>query len=473
MPESIPGLARSSRLLAAAAVAVACGAGARAHAQQPSTAPLAVLAAPPSKSALQNGLTVVVAEDHATPRVGIALAFGVGHKDDPPGRRGMARLCMELLGDAATRHLSKSDRPGLFRSLGVEPATIAADVSYDTTMLRVEVPANQLELYLWLLGDRMGFWLDGVDEAAIREKRGAIDGAFADLMKRAYGAVYPRVREALFGPRHPYGAISVGDAAELARVLPEDVRDRARALYMASNATLYLTGDVTPAGVKGLVDRYFGPMLAGPPPPAPAAPPPVELAGERRLRMEANVRRPLLVLAWPTAPYLQRDDLALDVIALLLESRLEKRLVQEEKVAEQVSASQFSRTFASDFTISITVAAGRSPDDALRLLDAELDQLRAADPAADEAKHLLTLRIAEVALSQDLLADRSRRMPLFVPPSGDPGYLARYLDGYRGLTPASLREAANAQLPRGKRLVTVVTPASSAPRGGRVVEGGR
>ena len=415
---------------------------------------------------------MVLSADHAAPRVSFDVVYRIGHADDPPGRPMMASFMAELLAGAATRHLGRAQRAGLFLSLGLEPVAAQTVTRLDDTQITVaDVPSNQLELYLWLLADRFAFGLDELDDAALRDARAAVDKAHAETESRPHALVGDRLREALYGPSHPYGVTMNGDAGALAQLTPAEIRARARALYTPANAALVVTGDFAPAAARALVEKYFGPIAKGPPLPAPREVPPARLPGERRLQLEAGVPEAQLVLAWPTARFAQPDDLALDLLAGLLTHRLQHRLLGDGKPFENVSVAQLSRTRESCFVITVTLAPGGSAAAALPLVDAELDRLRAADTSPDELHAVMAEQLGHLGAIADSSRYRALRLGSSWGLGADPTYLGPSFAAYTVHSAASLRAAALANLPPGKRVVALVIPSREAPPAGRFAPG--
>lgn len=460
-------------LLSSAALALTLVASPALRAQQIAAAPPPAQAAPiVEKYALPSGLRVILREDHSSPRVAIDIAYHVGTKDDPAGRRGMAQLFELFLTSPSTRHLEKRARADLLSTLGAYTMPVEINAGLDFTHVLCTAPAHQLELLLWLESDRMGFLLDGVNDAALKEARGRIDDDLRARSDKQYEHVVARAREALFGAKHPYGITFQGDSTELAAVTVDEVRARFRSHYSAANATLAIAGDIAPARVKALVATYFGP-IPGAPAPQQAQAPEITLTGEKRIAMEANVDRPVVLAMWPTPRLFEADDLALDVAARILEERLSARLIDADKVAEHVSAAQSSLQLASFFMLRAFVAKGHTADEALRAADDVLDKLRTTDAAADEVERAYRGIVAANMLRENSLEGRARRLIVFDHYLREPGHLPTHLAGYRAVTPASLRATVNARLPAGRRLVAKLTPSASAPKGGRVVGGPR
>jgi zinc protease len=422
---------------------------------------------------LQNGLEVAILEEHAQAQVHVTLALHRGYGDDPADRRGAARLLAALFADGGTRHLRRADRAHLFESLEIKQPTLRPLVRVEDTRFSLEgLPSGQLALHLWMLGDRLGFWLDGMDEEALTAARAAVAAEDRNLKARTQSALPQLTAVALYGPTHPNALPFTVEPAALERLDLESLRARAREIYTPRNALLVIAGDVDPDEAKKLVTRYFGPIVAGPETPARPSPPKLpELSGERRLSVEAPTWEEHLWMSWPTAPMTTDDDYALDVLGAHLDRVLARRL-KDAGLVTWVNSGQESHTLESRFWVNATIASSHTSDEVIAVIDAELDALRAADLPADQMARAVSDRLTEVGTSYDDPRQRAFRLAGYWGISrellGFPAYVARY----RAITPAAFRKAVTGNIPAGKRVVAVVKHKSGAPAGGRL-SGGR
>lgn len=438
-------------LVAALSLAVHPG-PARAQVSPAPAAPAAPAAHVPAVEVLTlaNGLKVLLQEDHRAPLVSIRVLYRVGDRDDPPAQPGMAALVADLLGDPSTRHVARGGRDGVIRTVGAHPWSVKAHSHPDYTFVQSVVPSSALALALWLESDRMGFLADGADEPRVAELR-------AGLAERAAGRtpgerLDQAVIEAVHGAGHPYGPRPEAEAPLAAR----DVRARIRSHYGPANASLTLIGDLDPGEAKNLVHKLFGPIAGAPAPPqatAPTRPP----AGAQRRELAIADLKSMVVLAWPTAAYLEPDDLALDGVARLLRQRLSRRLVDELKVADWASAFQQSRHLGSVFVVLATLAEGRTHDEVERLLAEEIARLQAAEPDPAEVRRARLRVLAESGEERDTLQMRAHWLSLLDHERGDPGTAGNVVASYRGLTGAVLQRAARAQLASERRLTVRCT----------------
>src|SRR6187399_2388728 len=228
--------------------------------------PLAVTAAPAGKAdipyetfTLPNGLTVIVHEDHKAPIVALSTWYGVGSKHEPAGQTGFAHLFEHLMFNGS------ENAPGdLFAPLREVGATdLNGTTNFDRTNYFETVPKPALERALFLESDRMGWLLGAVDQGVLDEQRGVVQNEKRQGDNRPYGLVFYELLEQLLGST-PYGHNVIGSMADLDAASLDDVKNWFRQHYGPNNTVLVLAGDVDVAEARPLVEKYFGPIAAGP-----------------------------------------------------------------------------------------------------------------------------------------------------------------------------------------------------------------
>ncbi len=424
---------------------------------------------PAEKTRLENGLELLVHEDHRTPIVTVNVWYHVGSKDEPAGKNGFAHLFEHLMFQGS-KHVPED---AYFRILERAGASdINGTTNSDRTNYFETLPPNQLELALWLESDRMGFLLDHVDQLTFQGQRDVVKNERRQRYENTpYGMVGAFAREALFPPSHPYHTTTIGTPKDLDAASLDDVRAFFRKWYVPSNATLVVAGDIDKAKTKALVEKYFGP-LRGAPAPQRKPPPEVTLAKQTRLDVSAAVELGRLQISWPTPAFFTAADAALDMAAHVLSSgktsRLYKRLVYDLQIAQDVSANQGSMELASSFQISATAAPGHTADELLKVIDEELMKLGSAPPVDAELARAKTAVRAQAVFELERDASRADMLNRYNHYTGDPGYLAKDLDAHERVTAAQVKDAVVKYLPLERRVVTVVTPNKAAPVCGRL-----
>ena len=335
---------------------------------------------------LDNGLTVVLHEDHKTPLVSVYVTYNVGSKDDPPGRTGFAHLFEHMMFQGSA-HSDETYHAPVYAYLTESQGT----TSEDMTVYSQTVTPNALERVLWLEADRMGFLLpsvtvrklDKVREVVKNERRETLD----DL---PHGEVEETLRRALYPPGHPYRNLTLGSMADLSAARLADFSRFSQKHYQPNNAFLCIAGDFEPLQARRWVEKYFGSLSSGAPAPAPRPQVPI-LTRAQRIVLYDRVNHPFALLVWPTVPVHHADEAALDVLASVLGgssrgNRLYRALTYDRQVASSATAAHPTHRLAGTFEVSLTAKAGQNLDEVVRLADVEIERLKVDGPSADEVR---------------------------------------------------------------------------------------
>ena len=210
---------------------------------------------------LENGLTVVLHEDHKAPLVSVHVTYNVGSKDDPPGRTGLAHLFEHMMFEGS-EHSDGIYHGPLYKYMTDSQGT----TSEDETVYTQSVTSNALECVLWLEADRMGFLLRSVTQAKLRGVREVVKNERRETLDDLpRGEVEETVRRALYPPGHPYRHATLGRVDDLSAARLVDLFRFSRKYYRPNNAFLCIAGDFEPLQTRLWIDKYFGPLDGGPP----------------------------------------------------------------------------------------------------------------------------------------------------------------------------------------------------------------
>jgi zinc protease len=414
-----------------------------------------------SKHTLANGLDVLLHEDHGCPIVAVNLWYHVGSKNEQPGHTGFAHLFEHLMFEGSQHY----DR-GYFQPLQGAGATLNGSTNADRTNYWEVVPPGALELALWMESDRMGYLLPALTEAKFANQRDVVlNERRQNYENRPYGLAPMALLSALFPPDHPYHWTTIGEIADLQAAHLDEVQAFFRRYYRPANASIALAGDIDAEDALGLVRRYFENLDPG----EPAGPVRVSaaLARDVRIRFEDRVELPRLYLAWLTpAMFAAGDadlDLATDLLANGKMSRLYRRLVFDERIATDVSASQNSREIAGYTQITATAAPGHALVELEQAILEEIARLVQDGPSDAEmergrvqAESQFMLRLQTVG-GFGGKSDQLNAYNVFL---GDPAYFDRDLARYQNVTAASLKGAAGRYLDPARRVTLSVVPES-------------
>ena len=410
---------------------------------------------------LANGLDVLIHEDRNCPIVAVNLWYHVGSKNEKPGRTGFAHLFEHLMFEGSAHY----DR-GYFHPLQEAGASLNGSTNADRTNYWEVLPANSLELALWMESDRMGYLLPALTDAKFENQREVVlNERRQNYENRPYGLAGMAIVATLYPPDHPYHWLTIGEAADIRDARIDDVRDFFRTYYRPRNASLAIAGDVRPDEALRLADDYFGELEPGDEPPPVEYQAPAPAAREVRLFLEDQIELPRLYLAWHSPSLFSAGDAELDLVAEVLASgktsRLYRALVFEQRIATEVAASQNSREIGSFFQVVATAAPGYSLVDLERAITSEISRFVQEGPTAIEMERCRAQAEAQFVYRLQTVGgfggkgDQLNAYNVFL---GDADFFDRDLARYRNATPAALQQIAAEWLQPHQRVVLSVVP---------------
>ncbi len=413
---------------------------------------------------LPNGLTVVLAPDHRLPTVGVNLWYHVGAANETAGRSGFAHLFEHLMFQGSKHRAgNEQDFAGLLQSAG--SSELNASTWNDRTDYFETLPANRLELALWLESERMAFLLDGLDQAKLDTQREVVRNERRQSVENTpYGKAEVRIVELLFPKPHPYYGVVIGSHEDLQAATLADVKSFFRTFYVPANASLVIAGDLDPAQARALVEKYFGPIPRSPKPPAPTVQT-VPVTRQVRETLTDDVQLSRIFVGVIAPPAWTDEGFAYDVVQEILAggktSRLYRSLVFDRQVAQEVDMATDKSTFGSPSEIRVTVSPGHLAAEVETLLDAEVDRLATAPPTEAELRR--AQRNIEARLYRGLerlngTGSRADLLNAFQMWRGDAGFVNQVVARYRAVTPAQVQESARRVLARDARVVLTVNP---------------
>ena len=207
-----------------------------------------------SAHTLDNGLDVIIHEDHGCPIVSVNVWYHVGSKNEVPGRTGFAHLFEHLMFEGSQHY----DR-GYFHPLQEAGASLNGSTNADRTNYWEVVPTNALDLALWMESDRMGYLLPALTAAKFDTQRDVVlNERRQNYENRPYGLAGMALMGALYPPAHPYHWLTIGAAADIQAASLDHVWAFFATYYRPSNASLAIAGDVSTDDVLAKVTDYFG-----------------------------------------------------------------------------------------------------------------------------------------------------------------------------------------------------------------------
>jgi zinc protease len=401
-----------------------------------------------SKKTLDNGLDVIFRRQPERPIVAVNLWYHVGSKNEERNQRGFTHLVEHLMFEGSEHY------PGdFFKHLQKLGAEINGSTSSDRTNYYVDLPVSHVERAIAMESDRMAHLLGALDENKLRVQKDVVKNEYRqNYANRPYGRVGPLIAEALYPPQHPYNWMTIGVMEDVERASMEDVFSFFRRFYVPSNASLAVVGDLEEDQAYSLVEQYFGSIPGGTKATAPWV---LERPLVETIPIVLNDRVELdrIYLSWPTVRHFHDDDATLlllgDILGRGRSSRLYRKLVLEEQVAQDVSAYQSGRELAGSFGIVVTLRPSRSIAEAIGLIDSELAGTTAATVEEPELRRVQRLRVAAFWFALEHIggfggvADRLNAYNIY---RGDPGKITSDVERFERVSASEIRAAAQRYL---------------------------
>ena len=428
------------------------------RAQAPAAAPLEV---PYEQFTLSNGLTAILHRDASVPVVSVNVWYHVGSAHERPGRTGFAHLFEHLMFEGSG-HVEEGEFDVLLEGAG---ATSNGSTNVDRTNYFIDLPANALELALFLESDRMGYLLDTMSPERVDGQRDVVKNERRQgVENRPYGMASIEMGRMLWPADHPYSWPTIGYMEDLTAASHEDVVEFFKTYYAPNNASLVIAGDIDIARTHALVEKWFGEIPRGSVA-QPVAPPAAVLTGVTRLTITDQVQLPRLYLGWLTPRVYAPGDAALDVVSDVLaggkNSRLYKRLVYDAQIAQNVSAFQRSGTLGSSFQIVATARPGHTVEELRTAIDEEIERLRFAPPDPREVQRVLNQVEASFYRGMERVGGfggKANQLNGYFFAGAGPDFFAEDLARYTSLAPSDVRAAAVRWLPPDPRVELIVEP---------------
>jgi zinc protease len=406
---------------------------------------------PFQKYTLDNGLTLIVHEDHKAPIVAVNVWYHVGSKNEKPGRTGFAHLFEHLMFNG-----SENYNDDYFKAVEPLGATdLNGTTNNDRTNYFQNVPKSALDTILWLESDRMGHLVGAIDQPRLDEQRGVVQNEKRQGDNEPYSIAEELTAKACFPAGHPYSWTVIGSLEDLDAAKLDDVKEWFKTYYGPNNATLVVAGDVNAQDILAKVKTYFGDIPPGPPV-ARFDQFVAKRTGSSRQSAQDRVPQTRIIKMWNVPGDITRDRVLLDVAAQVLSngktSRLYKRMVYDDQIATRVAAYNDTREIASIFTIEADVKKDTDPAKVERAMDEELARFLVSGPTQDELDRAKTdvfsgfirgvERIGGFGGKSDVLASSMVY-------GGRPDAYKDDLDIIRTATPAQIKEAAQRWLSDG------------------------
>jgi zinc protease len=412
---------------------------------------------PYEKFVLDNGLTLIVHEDHKAPIVAVNVWYHVGSKNEKEGKTGFAHLFEHLMFNGSEHYNDDYFKP--FDRVGA--TGMNGTTNFDRTNYFQEVPKNALDVALWMESDRMGHLLGAIDQAKLDEQRGVVQNEKRQGENQPYGKVYTTAFKNIFPKGHPYSWSVIGYMEDLEAASLEDVQEWFKGYYGAANAVLVIAGDVDPQHVRERVEHYFGHIPSGPPLTKQDIWIP-DVTGVHRQIMQDRVPQARVYKIWMMPEIGHTESTNLDLVAGILSegktSRLYKRLVFDDQIASDVEAFAFPLEIAGLFGVIATAMPGQDLAAVDAAIEEEVSRFLAEGPTADEIERIVTTRKSAFVRGAERVGGFGGKSDILAQNEvylGDPGFYQTTLDRWEAADAAELKAVARKWMAKGQYIMEV------------------
>jgi predicted Zn-dependent peptidase len=410
---------------------------------------------------LDNGLRLIISVDRLAPVVAVNLWYNVGSKNEVEGKTGFAHLFEHVMFQGS-RNVGKAEHMALVQAAG---GTMNGSTWLDRTNYYETLPSHQAELALWLEADRMGTLLDALSQENLDNQREVVKNERRwSYDNRPYGTWYEKLQGHLYPPEHPYHHTTIGSMEDLDAASIEDVSAFFRTYYAPNNAVVSVVGDVDPDDIRRWTERYFGGIPANPDiPKLGDLSLPAVIGEERRETVYDKVPLPRVHVGFRAPVYgdprLDALDIAAQVLAGGKGSRLHRRLVRDERIAQDVALVALGFVGGASMAAGwATVRPGVSVEKVEAALHEELDRLTREPISDDELARARALIETEELAALSRVEERADRLSMYATLFDDPDLINRTLPRYLAVTAEDIQAVSRDVFRADNRVVLTYLP---------------
>ncbi|MDB4958779.1 MAG: peptidase M16-like protein [Myxococcales bacterium] len=411
------------------------------------------------KFELANGLKVYVIEDHKAPTVYEVMWARVGSKDEVANRTGFAHLFEHLMFKGSA-HLSDGLMDKLLEAAG---GWSNAFTSGDMTVFQNVGNSNFLETMLWIEADRVAGLIDTLDKPKLDNQRDVVlNERRQSYENQPYGMHELILQENLWPKDHGYHWSTIGYPADLKAAALSDVSAFFKKYYVPNNLTMVIAGDVSFEQTKKLVEKYFAWIPRAPEPDRPKYQTPAPITKQVVVNTTDDVQVPRVYLVWRGPVGYGAEEPATDLAAAILgdgkSSRLYKRLVYDEKIAQDVRSDFEGDALGGTFEIVATAKPGTDPKKLVDEITEEVAKMSATAPAAKELERAQNSHEASFLNGLEPTLQRAIKLAGYDVMAHDPDYFGKDLARFRAVTAAQIKDVVAKYLKPTARVVLTISP---------------
>lgn len=422
------------------------------------TAQAGKLVIPYEKYVLDNGLTLIIHEDHSDPIVHVDVTYHVGSAREEIGKSGFAHFFEHMMFQGSDNVEDEQH----FKIITEAGGTLNGTTNRDRTNYFETVPSNQLEKMLWLEADRMGFLLDAVTQQKFEVQRATVKNERGQRYdNRPYGLISEVTAKNLYPYGHPYSWLTIGYVEDLDRVTVDDLKNFFLRWYGPNNAVLTVGGDVNPAEVVKLTEKYFGSIPRGPEV-EPVKLDPVKIEKDRYVSMVDNYAQlPMLRITYPSVPSFHPDEAPLDCLAEILgqgkNSILYQNFIKGQLAVNAVAMNPTSE-LAGEFVFVFVPYPGKSLADIEAEFRKALKQFEETGVRDEDIEKFRNSMESNMIYGLESVSGKVSQLAAYYTFTGSANYFPKDLERYRKVTKEDVMRVYNQYLKDKAAVIVSLTP---------------
>ena len=415
---------------------------------------------------LKNGLRVIISEDHTAPVFSIAITYNVGSRNERAGRTGFAHLFEHMMFKGSENVGSGEHFALIFGNGGNMNGT----TSKDRTNYFDQLPANQLDLALFLESDRMQTLGSAITPENLQnqittvqeERRQGVDN-------QPYGKTFETIDDLAYAS-FPYKHSVIGSMTDLSAATVDDVKAFFKTYYAPNNAVLAIVGDFKTQDCLARIQKFFGSIPAQAPPPPVVIDEPVQKAEKRQSLDDSLARMARIDMAYHIPQAMTADHDALTVLASVLSSgrssRLNESVVRQQQVAMQAVAMAEENRGPGLFRVIAMATPGKTIAELEKALDGEIEKIKSGTIESWEIDKARTSARASYIRGLSSTLQRAVMLSQYATFYNNPGLINTRPEQLAKVTIADVQRVAKQYLIPENRTVVVTSPRPAAPKGG-------
>ncbi|MFP4019528.1 MAG: M16 family metallopeptidase [Bacteroidales bacterium] len=407
---------------------------------------------------LDNGLHVILHEDHSTPIVTVSVMYHVGSKNEQPDKKGFAHFFEHLMFEGS-ENIGRHEYSEHVEKVG---GTLNANTSSDRTYYYEVLPSNHLELGLWLESERMlhakvdSIGIETQKDVVVEEKKQNYDN-------RPYGSWMIEMSKRAF-KEHPYRWTTIGSAEDVRNATHEDIKKFYDTFYVPNNAVLVIAGDIDTEETKEYVDKYFGEIPEGEydiPRPDVVEP---KLEEEIKDTIYDNIQLPSMFMGYRTPAMGTDDFFAVEMLSSLLSkgqsSRLYKTLVDEKQLAMEISSFPFPYEDPGLNFVMAIPNVGKDLKDLEEVIDEEIAEIQEESVSDKEMEKLKNQYKTQIASENATIEGRAQNLASNYTYFNNTNLINSKIDNYMGVTKDDIQRVAKEYFRKDNRVILYYLPKS-------------